>query len=291
MNMKFAENLYELRRKYGYSQEELAAKLEVSRQSVSKWENQSATPELDKLLQMCELFHCTLDELLKGDVKEAYIDQTIIIKQLNTEAILTALGTGIILLGVTLSLVFDPWVNDDKSETVLNAVFLFFVLSGVICFVVMGMKHNNFTKHYPNTDNILHHEEHVIKQFEKKYQLSVIGGIVLIFLAVILQQLTEPYHESASNAIFMLMITVATVNFTYFGMKQRIYEIPSSKKRSEKEIKLNMYCGIVMLFATGVYLIWSYLFHAWEYSWIVFVIGGIICLALMLIMNAKDANR
>ena len=62
INMKFEANLKELRKQRGMSQEEMAEHLQVSRQSVSKWENGSAMPELDKLLQMCELFHCTLED-------------------------------------------------------------------------------------------------------------------------------------------------------------------------------------------------------------------------------------
>lgn len=68
--MKFEENLRELRKQHGLSQEELAEKLNVSRQSISKYENGSAYPELDKILALCELFQCSVDDLLKGDVKE-----------------------------------------------------------------------------------------------------------------------------------------------------------------------------------------------------------------------------
>lgn len=283
--MKFAENLYELRKQYGYSQEELAAVLQVSRQSVSKWENNTATPELDKLLQLCELFHCSLDELLKGDFKETYADQSVIEKQLKNEARLTASGCGMILLGLTISLGFDHYITNESKETIMNAVFLFFVLVGVLCFVISGMKHDYFMKHYPNSERVLLHEEYEIKRFEKQHQLSVVTGIALIFIAVIMQQLLEPHNEDIANAVFMLIITVAVVDFVYFGMKQRIYETPAKKKLSEKEAKTNMYCGIIMLFATGVYFIWSYLFKAWEYAWIVFVIGGILCFIVMLIMN------
>lgn len=49
------------------SQQEVAEKLEVSRQSVSKWETDGAVPELDKLVKLCELFEVTLDELVRGE--------------------------------------------------------------------------------------------------------------------------------------------------------------------------------------------------------------------------------
>ncbi len=65
--MNFGERIYELRSKAGMSQGDLADRLDVSRQAVSKWENNSAVPDLDKLLKMCELFSVSLDELVKGE--------------------------------------------------------------------------------------------------------------------------------------------------------------------------------------------------------------------------------
>lgn len=62
--MNLGENIYRLRSEQGMSQEALAAALEVSRQSVSKWENNSAVPELEKLIKMSEVFGVTLDQLV-----------------------------------------------------------------------------------------------------------------------------------------------------------------------------------------------------------------------------------
>ena len=65
--MSLGTNLYQLRREKNMSQGDLADALGVSRQSVSKWETDAATPELDKLMKLSELFHVTLDELVKGE--------------------------------------------------------------------------------------------------------------------------------------------------------------------------------------------------------------------------------
>lgn len=75
--MKLCEKLYELRRAAGLSQEELAERLNVSRQAVSKWENGAAQPELSKLVELSRLYGVSVDELLsleeaeKGDAKAA----------------------------------------------------------------------------------------------------------------------------------------------------------------------------------------------------------------------------
>ena len=68
--MSLGETILRLRTGRGMSQEDLAAALEVSRQSVSKWETNASTPELDKLIKLSALFDISLDELVTGGKKE-----------------------------------------------------------------------------------------------------------------------------------------------------------------------------------------------------------------------------
>lgn len=64
--MTFGERLYELRKNKNISQEELAELLDVSRQSISKWENDKAYPEMTRLLFMSDYFQVSLDYLMRG---------------------------------------------------------------------------------------------------------------------------------------------------------------------------------------------------------------------------------
>ena len=69
--MILADKIIELRKKEGWSQEELAEKLSVTRQSVSKWEGAQSIPDLDKVVQMSRLFGVTTDYLLKDELEES----------------------------------------------------------------------------------------------------------------------------------------------------------------------------------------------------------------------------
>ena len=68
--MNLSDNLKRIRKENNLSQEQLADKLGVSRQSVSKWESGQAYPEMDKVLQLCQLFNLNIDELLNPNIKD-----------------------------------------------------------------------------------------------------------------------------------------------------------------------------------------------------------------------------
>ena len=74
--MAFSENLQYIRAQAGITQEQLAEQLEVSRQSVSKWESAASFPEMDTLLRICDLYNVNLDTLLRGSVEESNISDT-----------------------------------------------------------------------------------------------------------------------------------------------------------------------------------------------------------------------
>ena len=68
--MDLGEKLYELRKNKNLTQEEVAEKLNVTRQSVSKWETNQSTPDFDKILPLCELYEISPNDLIKGNEQE-----------------------------------------------------------------------------------------------------------------------------------------------------------------------------------------------------------------------------
>ena len=75
MTIETANRLYELRKQQGLSQEELAEKLGVSRQAVSKWERSEASPDTDNLIALAKIYGMSLDELVYGEKKTADTEQ------------------------------------------------------------------------------------------------------------------------------------------------------------------------------------------------------------------------
>jgi len=80
--MKFGDNLKRLRKAKKLSQEDLAEKMNVSRQSVSKWETGDAYPEINNILELCKIFHCHINDLVNDSIiyisqKESFFTGTI----------------------------------------------------------------------------------------------------------------------------------------------------------------------------------------------------------------------
>ena len=77
--MKFGDNLRQLRKSKKMSQEQLAEKVNVTRQSVSKWENGEAYPEMNNILELCKIFNCNINDLIHTDMTDiSSLDEEII---------------------------------------------------------------------------------------------------------------------------------------------------------------------------------------------------------------------
>lgn len=131
--MTLGERIRILRMKHAMSQEELAAKLEVSRQSVSKWETDAATPDLDKLIKLSVLFHLTLDELIRGE--PAASELLVSTPQPKLVRWSARQGVGVVLL---ILAAFSFWGGTIWSrDWIIGMILAFpFLICGAICLVV-----------------------------------------------------------------------------------------------------------------------------------------------------------
>ena len=119
--MILADKIIRLRKRNGWSQEELAAKMNVSRQAVSKWEAAQTTPDLEKILQLGNLFGVTTDYLLKDEMEdEEFTDET-----------------DIPVKRITLSQA-DHFLKWRKSASVKIAVATFLCVIAVIPLLLLG---------------------------------------------------------------------------------------------------------------------------------------------------------
>lgn len=153
--MNLSDNLKRIRKENNLSQEQLADKLGVSRQSVSKWESGVAYPEMDKVLQLCKMFNLNIDELLNQDLKEVnenkqkknninkliddildYITKTIdLFISMKFKDKVKCIFEQIIIIGVIVTiLIIFGLILDEITSSILRFLpdELFYVLNGII---------------------------------------------------------------------------------------------------------------------------------------------------------------
>lgn len=119
MNIQLADRLVQLRKENGYSQEALAEKLGLSRQSISKWERAEASPDTDNLIALAKVYSMSLDELLgntdepeEADEKKPKEKKPLTPAQLKGKKILKAfpvIAIGIVILYIVLGFAFKLW--------------------------------------------------------------------------------------------------------------------------------------------------------------------------------------
>jgi transcriptional regulator with XRE-family HTH domain len=137
--MTLGEKIYKLRTERNLSQGDLSEILEVSRQSVSKWENDAATPDLDKIIKLSEVFGITIDELVKNEevslpVSEEPKTPTVIIKKESNFPPRKIIGTVLLSLSLLITVIcFEIGLVGGSLIGLLFSSPL--ILCGIMCFV------------------------------------------------------------------------------------------------------------------------------------------------------------
>ena len=295
--MAFSDNLQYIRAQAGVTQEQLAEQLNVSRQSVSKWESGASFPEMDTLLRICDLYDVNLDTLLRGSVEDSRVsDIAQYDRFMSRFALRMALSVSAIIAGVALMMFLNAYNPSDSFSMLAAALFMLIVTVSVVVMVASGIQFDNFRRKHPVIQDFYTEEEK--DAFHQKFVWYIAGGVGAILFGVVLLIAVfaflperEPY-ESISGAVFLLLVAGAVFSFIYGGMQEDKYKIwkynrdnnpdPEAKKR------LNMIgaaCGAIMLIATAIYVGLGLTRNAWSTAWWVFAVGGILCGVVSVVLD------
>lgn len=292
--MNFGENLQTLRKLKNYSQEDLADKLQVSRQAVSKWESGTGFPETEKLISICDLFDCSMDELIKGKISiDSNREKEVYDSFMNKFSKSISLAIMLILIGTTLLLTITGFNEDNNMIGVV--VLLIFVVFSVPIFIVQGIEMDNFKVKYPKLSNFYSQEE--LDNYNNKFSKMIALSISIILIGVVVSMTTialKIFNEDSTFPVSILMcfVSVSVPLLVHAGIQKDKYDI--NKYNNENSIsakneadKVGKYCGIIMIIATIIYLLISFIFNVWEISWIVFPVGGMLCGVVSLLLKKE----
>lgn len=303
--MSFGENLQYLRKAKEITQEQLAEQLEVSRQSVSKWESGQSYPEMEKLLQICSMFHCNMDILMQGDISKTFAEDIHgYDKFKNLFSRIVSAGVGILLLGISVMLLL---CGVGADETMATAVFFIFLIIAVMAFIVMGLQSDQFQKKHPVIEDFYTEEEK--DSAYRRFTVRIAVGVGMILVAVLLFIVFGSRVESLELAdaaeaerleyllsgAFMLFIAISVSVIVYAGLQKGKYDIMSYNKESnptpekkKRDALIGKLCGCIMLVATIIFLILGFLGGNFRISWIVYAVAGILCGVVAIALGKDD---
>lgn len=298
--MSLGENLQYYRKKKEITQEQLAEELGVSRQTISKWESDGSYPEMEKILQLCDLFECSMDLLLRGDAKEnATFDTAGYDNHMNQFIKRIMFGLVIVFAGISVMQLLESLrVNDNLT----SAILVIILIPAILIFVVAGMQRERFCEKNPVIQ--LFYTEQEIERFEQRFPILIASGVGIILMSVVFQLISEQLPvprwctQDIYMAAFFMIIAVGICIIVYAGMQKEKYDIKKynkhnnpEKRENTAEKRIGMWCGCIMLAAMAIFLIAGLGFDLWGRCWIVFPVGGILCgIAVLIIegMTKKD---
>ena len=298
--MSFGENLQFFRKKNNWSQGVLAEKLKVSRQSVSKWESDSAFPEMEKLLQICELFSCNLDTLLRGDAEQCQQEDTAQYdRAMNTFSKHVAAGVGLLIAGVGVLCLMSSFA---RMEPAANICFMLFAVIGVILLVIAGLDRERFIKHHLVITPFYTEEQ--LDTFQKKFTRWVACSIGALLLGLVCmldsEELPLPRTCVDGNnfysSFFLFIVAGAVSAMTYIGTQKAKYYLVTYNNENSLEgkahnNKVGKWYGCIMLLAMAVFLATGFLADAWRVNWLAFAIGGILCKIVNIVLSKRNKRN
>lgn len=323
--MILADKIIEERKRNGWSQEELAEQLGVSRQAVSKWESAGAIPDLQRIIQLAELFGVSTDYLLKDEMEPS-----------DHAAVATVSGESVSLRRVSMEEANEFLERRQKGAPVIANGVLLCILSPAILIILAGLADD----HIGNISEALaaglgllalfamvatavflfitygiresHEEQLKTESFETEYGVSgmvkekkraheqtyirgiAIGVVLCISAAVplILAALAEfpDYIICIFVALLLGMIAVGVNLIIRVSMVKESYDILLQEGEFtgvEKKAnqKLSPFYGAYWSIVTAIYLGWSFWTMRWDYTWIVWPVAGVLFGAVAAILR------
>lgn len=319
--MILADKIMQLRKKNGWSQEELANQLNVSRQAVSKWESAQAAPDLSKVLAMSQLFGVTTDYLLKDEMEAeeaapesgdpalrrvTLAEAAAYIAWRDKAALLIAGATLLCILGVAVMLCVTAagaLTNLGLSENAAGGLgigaLLLFAAAGVILFVYCG--HRNSPYEFLDREDF--ETEYGVDGLARKKRLEgqrartaqTCAGVALCVLSPV-PLLIGAFLGNDLTQVLLLCVTLllagagAALCIVAGVRKAALDKLLKQGDFTAREKRVSRVTGPVSaafwLLAAAAFLAWSFLGDAWNISWVLWPVAGVLYAAVIVLCRA-----
>ena len=325
--MILADKIIENRKKNGWSQEELADRLGVSRQSVSKWEDAQVVPDMKKILQMADVFNVSTDYLLRDEIEEPLPPEVMPVDNgleeetvrrvsmeeageflIHNEESAVRISTGVMLciLSPVILLMLGGMAEagiipfSEQTATMIGTIILLLMIAAAVAmFIMTGMK----GKRFEYLENLNIDTEYGVSGMARERRSNyadthsrlIVIGIVLCVIAAIPVMVLGFAEEAVLNSMWeaagvdlLLIMCAAGVKMIVLtcirqGGFDKLLEEGDYTRINKRA---GRYDGIYWAIVLAIYLGWSFVTMKWEFTWIVWPIGGVLFAAYREIVKA-----
>ena len=317
--MILADKIIEERKRNGWSQEELASKLGVSRQAVSKWESAGSIPDLKRILQMSELFGVTTDYLLKDEIEEEPLNEyteTNTIKVSMEEANqyldmkskgsrIVANATSLCILSPVPLIVLGTMTEDHILIGFSLVLLLVLVAIAVYLFVNYGLRES----HMQHLEKEIFETEYGVSgmvrerrdKYEPTFTRNIAIGVVLCILSVIPTIMAgvmevEDYMSGISVGLLLIIVSIGVNILIRAGMIKSSYDTLLQEGEytiEEKHLKkkTDAFSGAYWCLMVAIYLGWSFWTNNWKFTWIIWPVAGVLYAAVLGVVKMTIEGR
>ncbi len=324
--MILADKIVKLRKKFGWSQEELAEKMDVSRQSISKWESTKSIPDLNKILMLSKIFGVSTDYLVKDEIEdsiETTEDVDIGLKKVtleeasqyvqNKSEASKLLSKGILLIIYSIApllflfaLVEEKWFNlSSNIAGAIGLVLLFVIVAIGVVFIVRINHYSSDIDKFESTRFELEYGvkgifNEKLKTYKPEYLKRITIGIILFITSLIPMSAVAMLFESDTLAMYMVVVLILMVglgiyiiiptSIAYKALNfiagEGVYALQKRKQMKRTKKLAAFYWPLVIAIYIGSSL-WT---MAWEKTWILLPVAAIGFAALNGLFGIFDSN-
>ncbi len=325
--MILSEKIILLRKKNNLTQEELAEKLGVSRQSVSKWEMGNSIPDINKIIQLSDVFGVKTDYLLKDDISDIeYSDDSV--EELEHKKMITAedandfmnayeefsndvadsvslfIMSPIAILATQIIALTTNIISEDSFQ-IAGAVILFILVAiGVYKLLVKShlikkydfISQEAFNLSY-GVKGIVEKKKEETEQRDKNAIAFAVIMYILCVVPVILVSLTESEILQLSSVILLLIIVSVATNIlikklsviSSYNMLLQVEDYTLKNKKIRE--KTSGYVTAYWVIIAAIYVMVSLYTNRWEITWVIFAAGAILFVAFYSILKSHFKNQ
>ena len=325
--MILADKILAMRKKNGWSQEELTDKMNVSRQSISKWESAASIPDINKILELARVFGVSTDYLLKDELEQAGPEDAVeedhggpvvtlqqakdYMEHKRRSGRIVGLGVALCILSPVLLILLgglvegNPWgiyATERTAGGVGIVVLLLMVAAAVAIFIFNGMKDQPYQFLSKNDFQLEYGVAGVVREKKNAYlkRYTIITSIAVAICILSAAPLVAGACYEVNDCVlilFVCLLLVMLAGAVYLfiasgGIKESYDQLLKEEEFDRNEVNHNSradrFAGFYWPIVTAIYLGWSFLSRDWKITWVVWPVAALISAAIHALLYKEE---